>query len=229
MDGWKGEKKWATLLRSPIFRDGKKTILVIDEADKMLAPKYTGGENVSHGVQAEGLAMMEGTHVEVKDNSVAYDIDTAGISFVFCGAFSARATEIAEKEGGARIGFGASTARAKAYGRPLTAADLIEFGVMPEFLGRIQRIVSLEPLTADDYYRMSGDCGFLQRIGRQYRAEVRLAPQVRRELAEEACHSGLGVRGLENRIRAMLDEAIFEDCGQRRITLQAQHSGEGTA
>lgn len=39
--------------------------------------KYTGGENVSHGVQSEGLAMMEGTRVDVKDNSVAYDIDTS--------------------------------------------------------------------------------------------------------------------------------------------------------
>lgn len=69
--------------------------------------KYTGGENVSHGVQSEGLAMMEGTRVDVKDNSVAYDIDTSKISFVFCGAFSARAADIAEKEGGTRIGFGA--------------------------------------------------------------------------------------------------------------------------
>lgn len=218
-DGWKGEKKWGSLFRSPVFRADKKTILVIDEADKMLSPKYSaGGENVSHIVQSEGLAMMEGTHIDVKEDSVTYDINTAKISFVFCGAFSVKAADIAQKESGTRIGFGAAPAVAKAYGRPLSETDLLAFGVMPEFLGRIQRIVNLEPMTADDYYRITGDLGsFLTRIKKQYGADVTLTPRMRRELAEAAFSNGLGIRGMENRIRAMLDEAIFEDCGRRRF------------
>ena len=47
LDGWKGEKKWGSLLSSPIFRSDRHAILVIDEADKMLAPKYSGGQNTS--------------------------------------------------------------------------------------------------------------------------------------------------------------------------------------
>lgn len=216
-DGWKGEKKWNSLFRSPVFRSDKKTILVIDEADKMLSPKYTsGGENVSHSVQSEGLTMLEGTHVEVKEGSVAYDINTAKISFVLCGAFSSKAADIARKEAGSRIGFGAAPAEVKSYSRPLTESDLIAFGVMPEFIDRIQRIVSLEPMTADDYYRITGDLdSFLMRIEKQYRTNIKLTHKMRRELAELACSSGLGIRGMENRIRAMLDEAIFENCNQR--------------
>ncbi len=75
MDGWKGEKKWASILRSPVFRSGRHAVLVIDEADKMLAPKYTsGGENASHSVQSEGLVMMEGTRVEVKMRICQYNV-----------------------------------------------------------------------------------------------------------------------------------------------------------
>lgn len=219
LDGWKGEKKWASLLSSPIFRSGRHTILVIDEVDKMLAPKYTSsGENASNNVQSEGLAMMEGTHVAIKEGSTTYDINTAKISFIFCGAFSAKAADIAEKQAGSRIGFGTVRERAKSYDKPMTEADMIAFGVMPEFMGRIQRIVPLEPMTVDDYYRITeSSCGPLQHLWRQYRAEVRLTKQTRHELAEAAAKSGLGIRGMENRIRDMLDEALFEDCSKRRF------------
>ena len=65
LDGWRGEKKWKTLLSSPIFRSGSYTVLVIDEADKMLMPKFTAsGENMSHSIQSEGLTIMEGIPVD---------------------------------------------------------------------------------------------------------------------------------------------------------------------
>ena len=52
-DGWKGDKKWSTLLDSPIICSGDPAILVIDEADKMLAPKYSShSENVSQSIAA---------------------------------------------------------------------------------------------------------------------------------------------------------------------------------
>ena len=63
-DGWKGEKKWKNLLSSPVFCTGERSILVIDEADKMLTPKYSNGENVSQSIAAEGLKLMEGSNQE---------------------------------------------------------------------------------------------------------------------------------------------------------------------
>lgn len=215
-DGWKGDKKWASLFHSPIFHSGKRAILVIDEADKMFAPRYSGGENVSQSIQSEGLAMLEGTNIEVKEGPSTYRINTSKISFVLCGAFSAKAEDVAQKESGSRIGFSAAPVETKAYDRHLTQADLMAFGVMPEFMGRIQHIVHLEPMTADDYYRITGDSvQFLQRLKKQYRANIKLSPEIRHKLAEEACSSGLGIRGMENRIRAMLDEAIFDNHNKR--------------
>ncbi len=217
LDGWRGEKKWKTLLSSPIFRSGSYTVLVIDEADKMLMPKFTAsGENMSHSIQSEGLTIMEGIPVEIKEGSIACRIDTKRISFVFCGAFSAKAADVAEKESGSRIGFGAAAKEVKAYDRHFTEEDMIAFGVMPEFMGRIQRIVSLEAMTVDDYFRMTdSSCGPLPNIRKQYGANIRLTAEMRRELAEAALASGLGIRGMENRIRAMMDEALFEDCSRR--------------
>lgn len=215
-DGWKGSTKWRGLLRAPIFREGN-AILVIDEADKMLMPKYSSGnKNASHGIQSEGLTMLEGTRINIKDGPIVHEIDTSKISFVLCGAFSNKAHDVAEKNSGARIGFGAAPKPVQPYARPLDERDLIEYGVMPEFMGRVQRIVNLQAMTADDYYRMTADFGtVLRNIGKQYGADVRLTPEKRRELAELAYRTGLGVRGMENHIRQLIDNALFNDCEQR--------------
>lgn len=217
LDGWRGTTKWRDLLRSPIFRSCGNTILVIDEADKMLTPKSSSsGENVSHSVQAEGLTIMEGTSVIIKDEPLSYVISTLGVSFVLCGAFSNKAHDVAEKSKGRSIGFGSVPDTARPYEKPLGEADLIEFGVMPEFMGRIQRIVSLQPMTTDDYYRITeSSCGFLEHIRQQYGADIRLSQKKRRELAEQACKTGLGIRGMENKIRQLIDDALFDDCERR--------------
>ena len=67
-DGWKGETKWGDLLRDPILQMDRPSILVMDEADKFLIPRYTSyGDNVSHGVASEGLKILEGTRVELRE------------------------------------------------------------------------------------------------------------------------------------------------------------------
>lgn len=222
-DGWMGNKKWADLLRFPAALSGNPAILVIDEADKMLSPKYTRhDENVSHGIQAEGLTILEGTTVDIKDGSSVRKVDTSKISFVLCGAFSEIAHDIAAQANHSPIGFGQerNAAPVQPYGRHMDEQDLLDFGVMPEFLGRIQRIVHLEPMTADDYYAMIGSSsGVLRRIGQQYGADIRLTPQRRRELAEMACRTGLGVRGMENQIRRLVDDAIFDDHERKHFEL----------
>lgn len=219
MEGWKGDLKWRDLLRSPSILSGGPAILVIDEADKMLTPKYSHNENVSHSVQSEGLTMLEGSLVTVNDGPVVHEVDTAKISFVLCGAFSSKAQDNAEKSGGRHIGFGAVSTTPVPYEKALCEQDLLDFGVMPEFLGRIQRIVNLEPMTKEDYYQMTGSFdSILQRIRQQYGADIRLTPPKRRELAELAYSSGLGVRGMENKIRALVDDALFENCEQRCFT-----------
>lgn len=221
-DGWKGDKKWNSLLQSPIICAGERAILVIDEADKMLTPKYSSGsENVSHSIASEGLKLMEGIITDIKSGSVNYQVDTSKISFVLCGAFSSKADEIARNSNNGRsIGFGSVPHTAKAYDRPLTTQDLIEYGVMPEFMGRIHRIVNLQPMTLNDYYRiMDSGCSPVCHVQDQYGVEIRMTKRRRRELAEDAYQSGLGIRGIENKIRQLVDDAIFENCNQQCLEL----------
>lgn len=161
---------------------------------------------------------MEGTCVDVQDGAVIHKVDTSRITFVLCGAFSTKAHDVTEKAVGSRIGFGAVQDTMQPYARPLGEAELIAFGVMPEFLSRIQRIVSLGPMTVDDYYRMTdSSLHLLQHIREQYGAEIQLTPQKRRELAKPACRTGLGVRGMENQIRRLIDDALFDNCERRRF------------
>ena len=221
-DGWKGDKKWSTLLDSPIICSGDPAILVIDEADKMLAPKYSShSENVSQSIAAEGLKMMEGTIADVKSGSFTYQVDTSRISFVLCGAFSNKADEIAKNSNnGCSIGFGALSHTVKAYDQPLTTQDLIDYGVMPEFVGRIQRVVNLQPMALEDYYKlMDSGCGPMRHIQEQYKVEIHMTKSRRRELAEDAFQNGLGIRGIENRIRQLVDDAIFDDCNRQSFEL----------
>ena len=180
----------------------------------MLAPKFSYSENMSHSIQSEGLTLLEGSRVDVKIDSVIHSIDTSKISFVLCGAFSTKAHDIAEKS--SRIGFGAAPDPEQPYAKPLDEQDLIDFGVIPEFMSRIQRIVNLQPMTEANYYAMlDNSLGFLSRIEEQYKADIRLTPEKRRELAALAVQTGLGVRGMVNQIRRLVDDAIFDDCTQR--------------
>ena len=220
-DGWKGEKKWKNLLQSKVFFTGERAILVIDEADKMLAPKYSNGENVSQSIAAEGLKLMEGTFVNVNSGSATYQIDTSLISVVLLGAFSNKADEIAENNNcGHSIGFGATPNAAKAYDRPMTTQDLIQYGVLAEFIGRIQRIVNLQPMLLDDYYKiMSSGCGPLNHVQEQYGLKIRMTKHRRRELAENAFKSGLGIRGIENSLCELVDDAIFDDCNRQCLEI----------
>ena len=95
---------------------------------------------------------------------------------------------------------------------------MIDFGLMPELAGRISRIVNLQPMTVEDFYRMTDNSlGFLSHIGEQYKADIRLTPAKRRELAELAARTGLGVRGMESQIRRLIDDAIFDDCKRCRF------------
>ena len=213
-DGWKGDTKWADLLRDPILHTGEPAILVLDEADKFLIPRHTAqGENVSHGVAGEGLKILEGTCVELKSKDLNIVVDTSHISFVCCGAFSEKADQLARSQ--QKIGFGGGLAQTAAYERPITERDLLDHGVMPEFLGRIQRVVNLEPMTEDDYFRMLDSAsGPVDRLQKRYGVEIHLTEARRRELADLAAKSGLGVRGMENHLRRFLDDALFEDCTQ---------------
>ena len=220
-EGWKGDTKWKTIMSSPLYRTSGHKICVLDEFDKLAQPKFSNSENVSQTIMSEALKMLEGTYINCEDNNVKYQIDTHNISFVLLGAFSNKSNEIAEKNRGSTIGFGASGEVPDAYSKPLTMDDIIEFGVMPEFAGRIQNIVNLSPMKESDYVEMFNmDVnGPLKRLEHDYGVNLSICNETRLRIAQEAYRSNLGVRGMENQIRNMIDKSLFENHEQLTLSL----------
>lgn len=215
-DGWKGDKKWTSLLLSDKFLGSRQAILIIDEADKMFMPKTNSmGENWSEVIQGEVLKMLEGTRVDL--GSGAW-VDTSRISFIFCGAFSVKSEEIAEKKRGCSIGFGKSSREVKAYDAPIERKNLHDFGVMTEILGRIRRIVNLKPMTEEDFlYMMDAACSPVRKLEKEFGVEISLMPETRKKLIAEAAEDGEGIRGMENKLCVMLEDALYEEEDRRHF------------
>lgn len=215
MEGWKGSKKVSTLFDDPVLTSGKQAILVLDEADKMVTPKISSkNDDVAKHIQGELLKPLEGTYIAYERNNSQFQVDTHKINIALLGAFSVKAEEIAEESKGATIGFGASQATVQSYDKPLTQKDLLDFGVMPEFMGRVQRIVNLEPMTEADYVQMlSGhSSSLIQRMQNLYGINLHLTHDTRLKIAQDASESNLGIRGMQNIIQNMIDDFLFEDC-----------------
>ncbi len=217
MDGWKGGKKWTTLLSHPNLRSREHAILVLDEADKLFQPRYSMSENISELVLAEGLTLLEGSLVNVTRSDVTWQVDTSRISFVFLGAFSRKAADLAEKSRGATIGFGAEPADAAPYPKPLTVQDIVDFRATPEFMGRIQRVVNLQPMTREDFAQLLFESAHspIRKLEELYRIRLHLSREKCLELAQSAHESGLGVREITNQLVALIDNGLF-DAPERR-------------
>lgn len=219
-EGWKGDTKWKTIMSSPLYRSAGHKICVLDEFDKLAQPRYSNSENVSQSIMAEALKMLEGTYINCESDNVKYQVDTSHISFVLLGAFSNKAQEIAEKDKGSSIGFGATGEAAKPYDKALSVEDIIQFGVMPELMGRIQNIVNLSPMQQSDYIELLNMDAFgpLERLSRDYGVNLSISDETRRKIAQSAYENGLGVRGMENQIRNMIDESLFENHEQLTLS-----------
>ena len=215
-DGWSGKKKWASLLISEKFLGDRQTILVIDEADKMFMPKTNSkGENWSEVIQGEVLKMLEGIQVDLGGG---VQIDTSRISFVFCGAFSVKSEELAEKKRGGSIGFVKSSREVKAYDAPIERRNLHDFGIMTEILGRIRRIVNLKPMTEEDFFHMIGAaCSPVKKLEEEFGVEISLMPETCKKLVAEATEDGEGIRGMENKLCVMLEDALYEEEDRRHF------------
>lgn len=219
-EGWKGDTKWKTIMSSPLYRSSGHKICVLDEFDKLAQPRHSSDGNVSQSIMSEALKMLEGTYINCEDNKVKYQIDTHSISFVCLGAFSNKAVEIAEKKRERSIGFDASHEAPVPYSKPLTMDDIISYGVMPEFAGRIQTIVNLLPMSQEDYVEMlTKDVhGPLERLENIYGVNLSISDETRRKIAQNAYKQGLGVRGMENQIRNLIDDSLFENHEQHTLS-----------
>lgn len=170
--GYVGDDVESILTRLIAEADGdlekaKRGIVYIDEIDK-IARK---GENVSitrdvsgEGVQQALLKMIEGSIMRIPNTgkrkhpgSDMQEIDTSGILFICGGAFVGLDKIIERRLDRRSIGFNASLDKKDANPnifQDVTNKDIIQFGFIPEFVGRFGLVVNVDELTTSDLVRV---------------------------------------------------------------------------
>ncbi len=212
-DGWSGGSKVTDFANEVDFHNSKY-IVVFDEFDKCATPQYTRhDENVSAAVQSEFLKLVEGKRIKRESRREQREImvDTSEMTFVFCGSFAQKAAAIAQKESSTGLGFGNVKKIGTSFEKELSINDLIEFGVITELASRCTRLINVRPLTLDDYIFLVSEYegSPIKSIEKIYGMKFDITDEQKREIAQCAFESGLGIRNVSSQIQRMVDEKIF--------------------
>ena len=198
-------------------------IIYVDEIDKKA--KRNDYVSLSRDVSGEGvqqslLKLMEGCVVNTtnkrgsKQQQVAFD--TKDVLFIVGGAFVGLDTSIMERVGKNRIGFGDQKITTSiGWEQHLETQDLIQYGLIPEFIGRLPSVNILHELSKEDLVKVLLEPK--HSIVKQYQAmfelddvELEFNEESISAIADKAIDQNIGARGLRRILEEMLLEIQFE-------------------